>query len=227
MRFFSDSDLEIPVIWYRARPDAKVLPFYNLFSSRNWDSAKGGVQTGVGEVIGASRPWNPGLAPPIFDGQNFCGPEGYFRDGAPTGTPGNIPVAWQVSVTGCACSIPSLTIFPVFNVIADVCLCSEIISVLYIGYKYDVGACSCSEITSDMYLDYKYDIVLCACSEIDIGVVLSWNYYDATVCACSDVDTSSPWPVYQVCACSDVDTSSPWPVYQICACSDVSVTHVP
>jgi hypothetical protein len=67
MRFFTDSDREIPVRWYFCDDDAQAFPAPHVFNSANWNSDKG-PWTGPGEVYGAPRPWNDGLMPRLLNG---------------------------------------------------------------------------------------------------------------------------------------------------------------
>lgn len=87
IRPFKDSDIEVTIRWYFADPDAKRFPGWHLFSSLNWEGEQlpGATPVNPGEVPGAARPWCDGSKPfPIgFDGQDFCGPIEYFREGQP------------------------------------------------------------------------------------------------------------------------------------------------
>jgi hypothetical protein len=76
MKFFKDSDLEIPVRWYFCDDAAQAFPAHHLFASANWDSLPGGTNH-VGEVVGAPRPYNDGLMPRFLEqagdhGNNPC-----------------------------------------------------------------------------------------------------------------------------------------------------------
>lgn len=81
MRFFEDSDVEIPVQWYFAHPDAKVFPKWHRFASGNWARDKD-FWTGPGEASWRPRPWSDGEPP-----------------GPPTITPfGNFPLERTIPV---------------------------------------------------------------------------------------------------------------------------------
>lgn len=62
VKFFVDSDLEIPVQWYFCDEHALPYPGHTLFGSGNWASSRDDWP-GPGEVLGAPRPWNNGLMP--------------------------------------------------------------------------------------------------------------------------------------------------------------------
>jgi hypothetical protein len=71
MRFFRDSNLEIPVTWYKCAPTAKAFPGYTRFASGNWASTKDAWQ-GPGEANFKPRPWSDGRPPgppefPVLD----------------------------------------------------------------------------------------------------------------------------------------------------------------
>lgn len=89
MKFFTDSDLEIPVVWYFCDKDALPFPDYTRFASGNWASSKSGWD-GVGEVEGVPRPWVNGRMPRNecngqifgqFTGKFFKGTSAQFANG--------------------------------------------------------------------------------------------------------------------------------------------------
>jgi len=88
MRFFADSDLEIPVRWYRCQPGALPFPGYNRFASGNNSSPaptderfSPALWQGVGEVGGAPREYSKEPAPLWATGQKFCGTLEEFAGG--------------------------------------------------------------------------------------------------------------------------------------------------
>lgn len=89
VRFFKDSEIEIPIRWFFVDDDAKDIAIYTRFGSGNWASDKIDWP-GPGEVLGAPRQWVDGSYPPFtggrlpgFEGQFFKGPAEWFADGAP------------------------------------------------------------------------------------------------------------------------------------------------
>lgn len=92
-RFFRDSDTEVTVKWYRAAPDAKVLPHasiysLDLFREDNYQ------QRPVGEVIADKPVWiDPRDRPPNALGQHLCDtPLDWWTQGQPV-QPGREPLA--------------------------------------------------------------------------------------------------------------------------------------
>lgn len=81
MYFFLDQpDLETRVRWYWAPEGAKVLPFPTRFGSGNWASQRDNWP-GLGEVLGAPRPWNNGEVLAGADGIQPCGTADQFLNG--------------------------------------------------------------------------------------------------------------------------------------------------
>jgi hypothetical protein len=66
MSFFVDDPITIPVQWYFCDEDALPFPGYNRFGSGNWASSRDSWP-GIGEVLGAPRPWNNGLMPRLLN----------------------------------------------------------------------------------------------------------------------------------------------------------------
>lgn len=62
MRFFRDSDLEIPVTWYWCEEGALPFPGHTVFGSGNWATSRDDW-VGPGEVGGAPRPFYDGHEP--------------------------------------------------------------------------------------------------------------------------------------------------------------------
>jgi hypothetical protein len=103
MRFFLDSDVEVPVRWFFCDDKAKIFPAHHLFGSGNWAKEKTGWP-GPGEVEGEPRPWSPGAIVAGFKGQHFCGPLAGFTEG--TNFPG-IPLHADKD-GNCACCTPTI-----------------------------------------------------------------------------------------------------------------------
>jgi hypothetical protein len=89
MRFFPDSDLEIPVRWFFCDDNAKDFPAWTRFASGNWAPERSDW-IGPGEVLDSPRPWADGSPPPFdgtvapgFTGQTFVGSLEAFGDGVP------------------------------------------------------------------------------------------------------------------------------------------------
>jgi len=74
------------VRWFRADPAAKVIPFPTRFASGNWTDPEQDWP-GAGEIHGEPRPYDKGSRDPDLTGQRRCGPDAWFRDGAPTDAP--------------------------------------------------------------------------------------------------------------------------------------------
>lgn len=86
VRPWRDSPATIGIRWFRAMDGAEPYPHANLFTSLNWtDRDEAGPP--VGEVKGASRPWDPGLNPAGFLGRSSCGAPAVFRAGATAESP--------------------------------------------------------------------------------------------------------------------------------------------
>ncbi len=86
MKFRSDSDDLTPVIWYRVPNSRPFVPFYNLYSSINWNSKQSSSK--VGEQQGETRRWYNGKLPAPFEGDShFCGTRAAWRNGATTADP--------------------------------------------------------------------------------------------------------------------------------------------
>lgn len=81
MKFWSNSDVAIPVRWYWCKPGAKVFPGHHRFGSGNWASKRENWP-GVGEVLGVPRPWDRGEPLPLVTGQQQCGSLETFENGA-------------------------------------------------------------------------------------------------------------------------------------------------
>lgn len=71
VRFFANDPREVEIRWYRCLPDAEVMPVH-AFASRNWLSEPE-VDTVIGEVRGAQRPWDGGRTPLGATGGHYCG----------------------------------------------------------------------------------------------------------------------------------------------------------
>jgi hypothetical protein len=85
MRFFEDSNLEVPVRWYYTRTGAQPFPHYHRFASGNYSDPqlRTGVVSaldwpGVGEVFGAPRTYCPSFPPGDALGTHFCGSPAKF-----------------------------------------------------------------------------------------------------------------------------------------------------
>lgn len=87
-KFFNNSDVEIPIRWYRAPAGAKVFPGPQKFNSLHWYAFPWHAE-GTGEVYGGSVTYDNGSTPAGVTGQGFFGPAEYFRNGAPF-NPGNV-----------------------------------------------------------------------------------------------------------------------------------------
>jgi hypothetical protein len=106
MRFFSDSDVEIPVRWFFCDSNAKVFPHVHRFGSSNWDPSVS-TFSGPGEVKRGSPQWSNGALVPGMLGQLFCGPLAVYQAGAVyPGVPLN---ADSSGLCMCCGSVPSLT----------------------------------------------------------------------------------------------------------------------
>jgi hypothetical protein len=89
MRFFSDSDMTIPIRWFFCDPGAQVFPTHHRFCSSNWDSDRFGRE-GPGEVMPHPFQYNKGRGVGFFQGHDliwgnlgthFCGPLEGFQEG--------------------------------------------------------------------------------------------------------------------------------------------------
>lgn len=67
--------------WFFCEDDAQVLPFDNIFTSRNW-SALGDIEVPLGEVgAGAARTWVDGSTPWVWRDNLVCGSADRFATG--------------------------------------------------------------------------------------------------------------------------------------------------
>lgn len=80
-RFFHDSDIEIPIRWYRCLPGAPVLGTESAISPLGWRKFPW-THTGVGEVFGAEWKYRAGIPIPAATGNHVCGTDGDFNNGA-------------------------------------------------------------------------------------------------------------------------------------------------
>lgn len=82
-RIFADSDEEILVRWYPARPDAKVFPGWHAFGHPAWEDAEGRDQfVGPGMIL-EGQEWR-GSTYPAPPGQHWHGELDWFEHGLPS-----------------------------------------------------------------------------------------------------------------------------------------------
>lgn len=86
MRPFKDSDLEVDIVWYPAKPGAPCLAVPSVVCSLDWwkHESELGIFTGykVGEVPDRPRTYNGEKVKPLADGTHRCGTDEMFHDGA-------------------------------------------------------------------------------------------------------------------------------------------------
>lgn len=83
MRFFPNRpDIVTRVRWFFTLPGAKDFPGHTRFGSGIWTDDKQNWP-GLGEVLGAPRPWNNGQAPLGYTGEFFLGNLEDFVSGTP------------------------------------------------------------------------------------------------------------------------------------------------
>jgi len=70
--FFRDSNIVIPIKWYRAPEGAKFFPVPHKWGHLSWYS-RPWEATGVGEIYGAADRWFNGATPPGVTGEHFHG----------------------------------------------------------------------------------------------------------------------------------------------------------
>ena len=79
-RLFKDSDLQIPIRWYRVPPEWGTLGVPSPINSLDWNAVPW-TKTGVGEVYGAPRTFVYGGPPAGGPFAHRCGTDEEFREG--------------------------------------------------------------------------------------------------------------------------------------------------
>jgi len=88
MKLWQEDDTTVDVVWYRAPPGAKHVPYFTPFRSRNYVDPKE-VHDGLGEerpyepdpCCPQGQPWYSGNNPYGFLGKGWCGSEGAWTRG--------------------------------------------------------------------------------------------------------------------------------------------------
>jgi len=80
-RFFRDSEVTIPIRWYRAHPDAMTFPTPHKFKMLGWEHSPH-QREGLGEIYGAPALFSEGSTPPTALGQGLFGDLESFRQGS-------------------------------------------------------------------------------------------------------------------------------------------------
>lgn len=90
-RFFSDSAIEVRILWYKCAAGAPVIAGHNLIGSGNWSDHSHRWQV-IGEVEGASRAWRDGSRPWNAAIGQPAGNPAYFKAAPPFSAAGEMPV---------------------------------------------------------------------------------------------------------------------------------------
>jgi len=94
--------------WFRVAPSAELFPYWNVFSSANWDNEHPLLETPLGEVAGATRPWSNGATPAGLTGTGLqCGSEEEWEDG-PTDPERELPLTPE-GIPICCTTPPTIT----------------------------------------------------------------------------------------------------------------------
>jgi len=86
MRFVTGDPSRLsPVSWYFADDDADILPYYNRFSSRNYDrDAVATADSSLGETTVPPHPWRNGSPLETYEGIGTCTSAALWSGGMPT-----------------------------------------------------------------------------------------------------------------------------------------------
>jgi len=104
MRFFTDSDLVLPVEWYFVPSTRPVIPYANAFTSRQYDIGEL-VEPHLGERY-APRFWRGGEVPRIVGEVGLCGSEEKWGNGASVLDP--VLPKWNATQVPKCCGNPGL-----------------------------------------------------------------------------------------------------------------------
>lgn len=105
-RFFRDNDLAIPILWYRAKPDAKFFPVPHRVNSLFWYRAPWEAE-GVGEIFNTPHAYSKGFCPPTASGQHWFGALQDHIEGAKYDSSVNVELdIWGIP-KGCGTPDPS------------------------------------------------------------------------------------------------------------------------
>ena len=87
-RFFYDSDIQLPIIWYWAAADAPIFTGRHTFAPITFSERFTYENPGVGESPSASRPWYNGSLPMAAPSYAVDGSPSWFIQGQMTSDPG-------------------------------------------------------------------------------------------------------------------------------------------
>jgi hypothetical protein len=74
---YGDSNLVVPVRWYRCLDGAKPFPFEHVFGNADWYD--GEPSNSPGDINFVPRVFDLGVEPALLFGQFFCGPLAYYQ----------------------------------------------------------------------------------------------------------------------------------------------------
>jgi len=251
IRPYADSDETVEIRWYRAAPDAKVIPFYHRFSMDIWDDHRAGYE-GPGQV-GPFRKWDKGInvngwpglchkgtiaqwqghclsTDPVGPTPDCCRPTVHPVCGC--GTPGPTPVVFTpnlwVKLHPCGCGTPIAYVqFTPLAAVSTACLCAT--PTTGVGHVLpDFGkTCLCAKPeTFSLVAGYTVNEA-CLCAKPQTAALIP-GYTVNEACLCAQTATAQVVAGYtgsRACLCAQTATSSQiagYTVNEACLCAQTA-----
>lgn len=100
MKLWNGDNTAVPVRWFRAETNAKVISFPHRFLSSNWDQFRDNPS--IGEQGTVRHAWNNGANTLGYNGSNRCGGNAPWQDGGYHGITPAILTKWNGTALCCS-----------------------------------------------------------------------------------------------------------------------------